>query len=275
MKIPLSGGGGKMGQWLGSRLAGENKKVIVADRDEQKLKEINQKFGITVTRSNVEAVVRAEIIIVSVPIGSFEAVIREIAPAMRPAQVVMDITSIKARPVAVMHQYLKKALVLGTHPLFGPDVPGLEKQNFVLTPTNEAEKTFALKVKKYLSERGATVKLMPPEEHDKLMAVVQGLSHFIAIISADALSRLGPLEAMESTSTTTFRTFLNYIRTVIGDDPELYAAIQMQHPEMPDIYKVLADTLKQWGETVRQKDMPGFTARMNMLQGYIDNERKR
>ena len=54
-----------------------------------------------------------------------------------------------------------------------------------------------------------------------MMAVVQGLSHFVAIVSADALSGLGDLDEMKDVSTTTFRIFLNYIESVIADDPAL------------------------------------------------------
>jgi prephenate dehydrogenase len=268
MKIAIIGGGGKMGQWLGRYLNGEGFDIIIADTDKEKLKQLRLP-GVEVAASSRDAAVKAEIIMISVPIGSFENVVKEIGPVIRPGQIVIDVTSVKAAPVKVMHEHIKTGLILGAHPLFGPGVTGLKDQNFVLTPTNTQEKSLAAKVEKYLKARGANVKLMTPEAHDKMMAVVQGLSHFVAIISADALAGLGDLGEMKGVSTTTFRIFLNYIESVIADDAPLYAAIQMEHPEMAEIYTALAQSVGKFAGYVKDKDTAAFIERMNELKGYI------
>lgn len=269
MKIAIIGGGGQMGRWLCRRLVDEGREVIVTDKNQEKIEETRRLYGVEIAGNSAEAVGKADIIVVSVSINDFESAVREIAPSVRREQIVMDITSVKAAPVTVMHRYIETGLVLGMHPLFGPDVTSLKGQNFVVTPTNKKEKAFAERVKKYLTEHGAGVKSMSPEEHDRMMAIVQGLSHFTAIIAADALSGLGRLDEMKEVSTTTFRVFLDYIRTVIGDDPELYAAIQMEHPEMADIYITLAESMQNWAETVKRKDTQGFVERMRGLKRYI------
>jgi prephenate dehydrogenase len=274
MKIAIIGAGGKMGRWLTRRLVGLNKDVILADRDEKQLKAIHQLCGAPAFKSSAEAAGQADLIIVSVPIGSFEDVIREIAPVIKPGQVVIDITSIKAVPVAIMHKYITKGTVLGAHPLFGPGVTGMEGQNFILTPTDEAESAFAVKVTKFLTDHGASVKIMTPQAHDELLAVVQGLSHFVAIASADALAALGPVKEMKEAATTTFKIFLNYIESVIGDDPELYAMIQMQHPRMPEIYRTLNASVEKWADIVKRKDVNGFTGGMNALKVYLNGGKK-
>lgn len=260
-----------MGQWLCRFLAGEGFEVIAADRDEKALREAEKVLNIKTTSSNIGAVKRANVIIVSVPINGFEETIKEIAPFIRTDQTVIDVTSVKAGPVSAMHRYIKKGLILGAHPLFGPGVSGIKGENFVLTPANDKEKTFALEVEKYLKERGAGVKIMPPEDHDRLMAVVQGLSHFVAIASADALRALGPLKEMKEAATTTFGIFLNYIKSVIGDDPELYAAIQMSHPNMAEIYRTLTRSVEKWSGIVNRKDMNGFVEGMRELNIYTGN----
>jgi prephenate dehydrogenase len=269
MKIAVIGGGGKMGQWLGRYLSGEGFDIIIADNDKEKLKQAQKIPRVENARSSREAVGKADIVIISVPIGSFEKVVKEIGPAIRSEQIVIDVTSVKTAPVKVMHEHIKNGLVLGAHPLFGPGVTSLKDQNFVLTPTNTKEQALAAKAEKYLKARGANVKLMTPEAHDKMMAVVQGLSHFVAIISADALVGLGDLDEMKGVSTTTFRIFLNYIESVIADDAPLYAAIQMEHPEMADIYQTLTQSVEKWADMVKRKDTQGFVERMNELKRYI------
>jgi prephenate dehydrogenase len=269
MKIAIIGGGGKMGQWLCRFLRKEGLDIILADNDIQSLKAARGLKGTEIAENSREAVGKADVIIISVPVNSFEQIVKEIAPCIRPEQIVTDITSIKAAPVEIMHKYIKKGRILGTHPLFGPGVNGIRGQNFVLTPTNDRERDLAAKVEKYLAARGAKVKQLEPETHDKHMAVVQGLSHFVAIAAADALSGLGELDDMKDVATTTFGIFLNYIESVIGDDAPLYAAIQMEHPEMADIYKTLILSVERWADMVKRKDTQGFVERMAELKSFI------
>jgi len=96
-----------------------------------------------------------------------------------------------------MHRYLGKGTILGTHPVFGPGAKSASNQNFVLTPTNEEEAMLAGKTRQYLEERGANVSIMTPLEHDRMMTVVLGLAHFIAIVSADTLLSLEKFEEMK------------------------------------------------------------------------------
>jgi prephenate dehydrogenase len=94
----------------------------------------------------------------------------------------------------------------------------------------------------------------------------------VAIAAAEALSGLGDLQEMKDVSTTTFRIFLNYIESVIGDDPELYAAIQMEHPEMTDIYRRLTVSIDRWAGLVMSKDVDGFVEGMRGLKKYLGGE---
>jgi prephenate dehydrogenase len=269
MKITIIGGAGKMGQWLSRALADMSLDIIITDKDAKSLEAAYKTPHIELTQDNCKAAAGAKIIIVSVPIDKFESVIKEIAPHIKPGSIVLDVTSFKARPVAIMHQYIKGSIILGIHPLFGPNVNNIMGQNFILTPVGDKEQAFALEVSKYLEEQGAKVTIMEPEAHDKMMAVVQGLSHFVAIAAADALSGLGDLKEMKDVSTTTFKIFLNYVESVIDDDPELYAAIQMEHPEMAGIYKKLTASVDKFAGWVKDKDTRSFVTRMRELKEYL------
>jgi prephenate dehydrogenase len=269
MKIGVIGGGGKMGQWICRYLVSSGQDVIASDTSLARLNETRRLLKVEITQNSIEAVNKAQIIIISVPISTFEKVVKEIGTVVRPGQIVIDVTSVKAGPVALMHKYIKAGLILGAHPLFGPNITTLEGQNIVLTPTTDQEKAFAVNLVELLKAEGVNVTLMDPAAHDRMMAVVQGLSHFVAIAAADALSGLGELKEMKDVSTTTFRIFLNYIESVIGDDPELYAAIQMEHPEMPDIYKKLTASVGKFSGLVEAKDTRGFVKRMRELKKYL------
>ena len=75
MKIAIIGGSGKMGRWFANFLLKDGKEVIITGRSREKLLEARQQLGVEVA-DNVEAVKRADTIVVSVPIDDFEAVVK-------------------------------------------------------------------------------------------------------------------------------------------------------------------------------------------------------
>ncbi len=158
MKVAIIGGSGKMGRWLARFLLKDGQDVVAIGRNKSKLREVKQQLGIK-TATSLDAVKTADVVLISVPMDSFETVVKQLSPYLRPEQIIMDITSIKARPVEVMHRYIKTGKVLGTHPMFGPGAKDFSHQNVVLTPTRKKETALAQKVKQYLEARGARVAL--------------------------------------------------------------------------------------------------------------------
>ena len=270
MRVAIIGGSGKMGQWFAGFLLKDGKEVILIGRNEKKLLEAKQQLGVEVTTKFSPAVESADVVLISVPIDSFEEVVKQLQPHLQPQQIVIDITSVKASPVAAMHKYLKAGVVLGAHPVFGPGARDIVDQNFVLTPTNAKETALAQKVRQYLEARGATVTLMTPREHDKMMAVVLGLSHFIALVSIDTLLNLGQLKKMKAISGSTYRVLLTLAESVISEDPELYASLQMNLPEITEIEGLFQKQSKTWSDIVKNKDRPEFVKRMNVLRKKLE-----
>jgi prephenate dehydrogenase len=170
----------------------------------------------------------------------------------------------------VMHQHLAGCLILGTHPVFGPGAGGLKGHNVVLTPTNDSEKALAERAKSFLKQRGARVELMTPAEHDRRMAVVLGLAHYIAIVSGDTLLGLDNLADMELASGVTFRVLMTLVASVLSEDPSLYASIQANLPELPSIEAEFIAKASQWAELVKQKDSAGFIRRMTGLRRKLE-----
>ncbi len=270
MRVAIIGGSGKMGRWFANFLVKEGKEVIITGRNERKLLEAKRQLGVKTTTNNVEAVKGADTILLSVPIDNFEEVVKQVSPYIRPEQVIIDIASIKVFPVETMHKHIKAGLTLGTHPVFGPGAKGIANQNFALTPTNERERTLAQKIRKYLETRGAKVTLMTPQEHDEIMAVVLGLAHFIAIVSADTLLSFDRLKQMEAISGITYKVLLTLVESVISEDPELYASLQMSLPNMMEIEKLFQRRVKTWADLVENKDKQKFIERMSALKSRFE-----
>ena len=270
MRVAIIGGSGKMGRWFANLLLKEGTEVIITGRNEERLLEAKRQLGVEVTTNNVEAVKSADAVLLSVPISNFEGVVEQISPYIRSEQVILDITSIKVLPVETMHKHIKAGLILGTHPVFGPGAESVANHNFVLTPTSEEERTLAQKVSGYLETRGAKITLMTPREHDEMMAVILGLAHFIAIVAADTLLSFDKLKQMEAISGVTYKVLLTLVESVISEDPELYASLQMGLPDMMKVEKIFQERGKLWADLVKNKDRQGFIERMKALRSKLE-----
>ena len=266
MRVAIIGGSGKMGRWFARFLLQEGCGVIITGRNKKKLKETQKQLDVEVTTDNVAATKNADAVLLSVPIENFETVVKQIGSHTRPEQVIMDITSVKAFPVQKMHQYIKAGSVLGGHPVFGPGAKDTTYRSFILTPTDSKEETLALKVKHYLETIGARVTLMSPDEHDEIMAVVLGLSHFIAIASADTLLSFNRLEQVGAIGGVTFKLLLTLTQSVISEDPDFYASLQMHLPKLAEIERGFQKRVETWAQLVASKDVQQFARKLRVLK---------
>jgi prephenate dehydrogenase len=269
MKVAIIGGSGKMGQWFARHLLEEGMQVVITGRNQQKLLAAGKKLGVP-TATNIEAVKQSDVIIISVPLDTFEAVAKLIAPYVREEQVIVDLTSLKTKPVELMHRYFNKGMVLGMHPVFGPGAKSVSNQNFVLTPTNEEEAVLAGRARLFLEEKGANVSIMTPQQHDRIMSVVLGLAHFIAIVSADTLLGFEQFEQMKQIGGTTFKVLYTLVESVISEDPELYADLQMNFPHIKDVEALFLAKTQTWADMVKNDDKQGFAKKMKALREKLE-----
>jgi len=259
-----------MGRWFADFLLKDGNEVAIIGRNEEKLLAAREQLGNVEATNDFEASRMSDLVIVSVPISNFEDVIKHLQPCLKPEQIVIDITSIKVFPTAIMHKYIKTGLVLGTHPVFGPGARNIRNQNFVLTPTNTEESEFAEKVSRYLASREARATLMSPQEHDEMMAFILGLSHFIAIVSADTLLSFDRLKQLEAISGSTYKVLLTFVESVISEDPELYASLQMNLPGITGIEELFLQNARTWAEIVKNRNSAEFISRMTALKEGLE-----
>ncbi len=269
MKFAIVGGAGKMGRWVSRLLLAEGMEVVLIGRDANKLSAASSELKAVAT-TDLGAVRSADVIILSVPISGFEKLVKELGAKVKPGQTVIDLTSVKVMPVETMHKHLPECLVLGAHPVFGPGAESLTGHNVVLTPTGGKERKLAEQAQAWLEKRGANVRLMSPAEHDRLMSVVLGLAHFIAVVSGDMLLNAESAGDLELASGVTFRLLKTMVGSVLGEDPELYASIQTSLPELPGIEKDFIARASEWAKLVEKKDAAEFARRMGELKRKLE-----
>lgn len=257
-----------MGRWFARHLALQGQQVVLFDHDEAGLSSAGQSLGVE-TATDLNVISAADALVFTVPIARFEEAVQTIAPFTRDGQIVIDITSVKTKPVALMHQYLPHCTVLGTHPVFGPGADGVHGQNVVLTPTDVGEEAVANRLERTLKDLGANVVQMTPVKHDELMAVVLGLTHYIAIIAGDAIFSYDNFAELAQVGGPTFRALLVFAESVLSEDPALYSAIQMHLPSLPAIEQGYIAKANEWAALVAEQDGLGFQARMSALKNRL------
>lgn len=179
---------------------------------------------------SIKEALSKDIIILCTNISYFEDFLKENSPYFNPKAMVIDVASVKIKPIELMKKYLPDTCeIVGTHPLFGPQSGknGIEGLNFVLCPVRTAHtqciEHFTAQVLKL------NVMLRSPDEHDKEMAYVQGLTHFVA----RALSAIGADDLQMKTRA--YERLLEVKNFLSGDSWQLFEAIENDNPYAKEV----------------------------------------
>jgi prephenate dehydrogenase len=258
-------GAGKMGVWFAKFCKENGEQVILADRKKEKLVMLGRELEVE-TADFTTAVKKADNVMICVSINAFEDVVKKIAPAFREGQTVLDICSVKEQPVKIMHKYIQKGLVLGTHPVFGPGSKDVKHKAYILTPTNAKEQTFAEKYKKWLEKVGARVFIMSPEKHDALMSIVLGFPHFLGLVACDILLEQSNYPETKKVAGTTYRLLLTLAEVTALENPELFASLQLSLPELGKIESAFIEKVHEWLNLIEKKDSAAITCKMEQLK---------
>ena len=268
MRIAIIGAG-KMGVWFAQFFHSKGYDVVVADRKKERITNLKKELQVRMTADFKEAVTDADQVLICVSINAFEEVVKTISPAIHQGQVVMDICSIKETPVKVMHKYIKGALVLGTHPVFGPGSNGVKHKAYILTPTNAKEQEFAEEFKKWLEQEEAHVFVMSPKRHDEMMSIVLGLPHFLGLVACETLLEQKDFSETKKVAGTTYRMLFTLAEATALETPDLYASLQTNLPELGKIEDLFMAKAKEWLNLIKNNDAEAIVKRMDRLKAKL------
>jgi prephenate dehydrogenase len=175
-------GYGRFGKFLARYLA-EDFKLTIYDKNinQTSVEDYKDDVNKNLIFSSLEKTASKNIVILSVPIGVMEKILKIIRKYLCKDTVLLDVCSVKEYPVRLMKKLLPASVsILGTHPLFGPDSAkySIEGKTVVLCPVR-IPKNILNSIKKYLLNKGLIVLESTPKKHDELTAWTLCLSHFI------------------------------------------------------------------------------------------------
>jgi len=186
------------------------------------------------------------LVIIAVPVQYFEELIKELKDYVKPNSLIMDVSSVKVKPVELMKKYLPENVnILGTHPLFGKQSgkDGIKGLKIVLCPVRLDN---IEEIKKFLETKlELEVLVRTPEEHDKQMAYVQGLTHFIG-------KAINDIDIKDFDQKTPSYQFLLDIKEMLkGDSDDLFLTLERENPFAKAARDEFLDKLKQIEEDIK------------------------
>jgi prephenate dehydrogenase len=140
-------------------------------------------------QSSAHAVEHADLVVLATPVGTFEAIVREIGPHLKKGAVLTDVGSVKGNLVRSLEGLLPSGVhFVPGHPIAGRERHGVDAATetlfqgarCILTPTDRTDAGALEAVRALWVAAGMSVGIMDPERHDHIFAAVSHLPHAAA-----------------------------------------------------------------------------------------------
>ncbi len=185
-----------------------------------------------------DAVEGADLVVLAVPVGAMEAVVRDIAPVLKPGATVTDVGSVKRQVIAAVGPHLPEAVhFVPGHPLAGTEHSGprsgfaelFDNRYCLLTPEEGTNPEATDRLLGLWRAIGANVETMDPDHHDLVLAVTSHTPHLIAYTMvgvADDLRRVTDSEVIKY-SAAGFRDFTR----IAASDPTMWRDVFLNNKD--------------------------------------------
>ena len=180
--------------------------------------------------TNLESILKEKVIFISVPIREFESVITEISPNLSEGTTIIDVCSVKKHPTKIMENNLAENIgIIATHPMFGPDsFISNNRLKMMMSNTRNVYDQFKF-WRQFFTDQGIQVMEMSPDQHDRMAAQTQGVTHFLGRMLKEYGIRKTTID------TQGFRDLLDLVDQTCNDTWELYTDLQLYNPYTNDM----------------------------------------
>ena len=190
--------------------------------------------------STLEETLECFLVFIAVPIHSFEAVVKEISKYTLYNTTIVDVCSVKVYPVTIMEQHLPGHVgIIASHPHFGPDSYSPFKElKVTLCPIRDVYKRLG-ELKELFNQQSIRTIELSPDEHDRMAASSQGITHFIGRVLDES--------GVRSTQINTFgfNELLGVIEQTCNDSWDLFKDLQRFNPYTNAMIDNLVDKIEK------------------------------
>jgi prephenate dehydrogenase len=283
MKVTIIGGAGGMGRWFAGFFKENGVEVWIVDKSEH-TEEIATQIGVQFLNTDIlkliegkverkDEIVDTDVLLISVPIDITGRVIERLGPKMHKGSLLMDITSVKKMPIEMMDRFANEGVeILGTHPLFGPTAKSMQGQTIVFVPLRKGY--LYERIYEMFERNGARIEVLTAEEHDEIMSVILGLTHFILLSFGITLKNLDfDVERSRKFMSPMYEIIVDFVGRLLHQDPHLYAMIQTNF-EMGKIHESFLTVANRLYELVSAGKVDEFMEEMREAKKHFgDTER--
>ena len=254
-RVTVIGGHGQMGRFFVEQLSSSGHYVNILGRDGWG--NAQQLLG------------KADLVIVSVPIEQTVPIVEKTARYLTASTTLVDVTSIKTPIVQAMLDS-HPGPVLGLHPMFGPGINSFLSQNVVVCPgrQQQAHQWFL----DFIASRGGKLIWCTPQEHDRMMGIVQAIRHFStfslgAFLTEEEIDLSRSLEF----ASPLYRMQLDLVSRLFAGDASLYLNVMLLG-ERPQVISRLAATYSRLAELVEKGDRAALIEEFEVACSFFGQE---
>ena len=244
---PLVGiiGFGRFGPVL-ARMLTPAHQVLVSD-----ITDVGQRASAAGARAvSWKEIAAAQTFFVAVPIRHFKEAVARLNETVRPGTTVIDVCSVKVYPATVMREHFAPEITtIATHPLFGPDScqEGFSGLKLMMAPVSPRNEVFTY-WEHYFKRQEIETLVMTPEEHDRLAANSQGITHFLGRV----LEQFGITPT--AIDTEGFVDLQAVVEQTCHDTLELFQDLQNFNPYTMGMVDDLVAAVEQVKQKVQRRD---------------------
>ncbi len=142
----------------------------------------------------------ADLILFATPVGIFIDLAKKIRGSLKKNAIVTDVGSVKGNLVRDMATMMpENVFFVGGHPIAGSDRSGIDtaaaeifkNAKCIITPAENTDKDALGKITSLWETFGSLIRLINPDEHDRIYAAVSHLPHLIAYEIVNTVADIG------------------------------------------------------------------------------------
>ena len=195
-------------------------------------------LGSRVASNLAEAVAKADLVVLCVPVGANAELAQAMAPHLKAGAIISDVGSVKSSVVSAILPHLPPNVTLvPAHPVAGTEYSGPDagfatlfaRRWCIVTPPPDTDQMAVDKVVNFWAACGSNVEIMTPQHHDQVLAITSHIPHLIAYNIVDTAAQLEQVTQSEviKFSAGGFRDFTR----IAASDPTMWRDVFLNNRE--------------------------------------------
>jgi len=254
--VAVVGGGGRLGSWFARFFSEQGYTVTIVEVGDD--------------REKRDIAMHHSIIVFATPHRIAPDVIRSWTEVTSDKNLVVDLSSVKTHTASACVGQKSEFLLL--HPMWSPQVPTMKGQTLIVCSEGDMG-VKARQLLKLFEMAGVNLSYTTPNEHDKIMSMIQVVSHgaLLAIGLTHKWSGLSS-EKLSQSESPVYRMMSAMLGRMLSHQAELYADIATINPYGGEALKSLRKAVEVIEELVTQGDSRGYAKLFAGVQSHRESE---